>query len=72
MKNTCLYFQDDEKPQLNEDDAVFNIVTSTVYYGNTWTKHGFDMFCTDCQIYEQQRLVLYCNLKGNYKHLCKD
>ncbi|XP_041977023.1 uncharacterized protein LOC121731593 [Aricia agestis] len=44
------------KSKLNEADSIFNIITSTVYYGNTWTKHGFDnMFCTDCQMYEQQR-----------------
>lgn len=49
--------QDDTDKGRNEDDSVFNIITSTVYYGNTWTKHGFDMFCTDCQIYEQQRSV---------------
>ncbi|CAG5012105.1 unnamed protein product [Parnassius apollo] len=46
---------DNEKSKVSEEDAVFNIITSTVYYGNTWTKHGFDMFCTDCQPYEQQR-----------------
>ncbi|KPJ07886.1 Tetratricopeptide repeat protein 17 [Papilio machaon] len=39
-----------EKSKISEEDAVFNIITSTVYYGNTWTKHGFDMFCTDCQV----------------------
>lgn len=49
--------QDDTDKGRSEDDSVFNIITSTVYYGNTWTKHGFDMFCTDCQIYEQQRSV---------------
>ncbi|KAG7307118.1 hypothetical protein JYU34_007261 [Plutella xylostella] len=47
--------QDEDKSREQDDDPVFNIVTSTVYYGSTWTKHGFDMFCTDCQIYEQQR-----------------
>ncbi|XP_023951887.2 uncharacterized protein LOC112055845 [Bicyclus anynana] len=46
---------DSDKTQTSEEDAIFNIITSTVYYGNTWTKHGFDMFCTDCQMYEQQR-----------------
>nr|AGC92655.1 tetratricopeptide repeat protein 17-like protein [Heliconius erato] len=46
---------DSDKTKITEEDAVFNIITSTVYYGNTWTKHGFDMFCTDCQMYEQQR-----------------
>ncbi|XP_063359596.1 uncharacterized protein LOC134665047 [Cydia fagiglandana] len=48
--------QDDaDKQKMTEEDPIFNIITSTVYYGNTWTKHGFDMFCTDCQAYEQQR-----------------
>ncbi|XP_034840117.1 uncharacterized protein [Maniola hyperantus] len=49
--------QDDtDKTEINEEDTVFNIVTSTVYYElNTWRKHGVDMFCTDCQMYEQQR-----------------
>ncbi|XP_068629429.1 tetratricopeptide repeat protein 17-like [Battus philenor] len=42
-----------DKSKISEEDAVFNIITSTVYYGNTWTKHGFDMFCTDC--HDQQR-----------------
>ncbi|CAH2264569.1 uncharacterized protein LOC120624465 [Pararge aegeria] len=44
-----------DKTKNGEEDTVFNIVSSTVYYGNTWTKHGFDMFCTDCQVYEKQR-----------------
>ncbi|XP_073944274.1 uncharacterized protein [Choristoneura fumiferana] len=48
--------QDDtDKQKMTEEDPIFNIITSTVYYGNTWTKHGFEMFCTDCQAYEQQR-----------------
>ncbi|KAI5638535.1 hypothetical protein NE865_08852 [Phthorimaea operculella] len=55
VDGTTLSQDDAEKPRMNEEDAVFNIITSTVYYGNTWTKHGFDMFCTDCQVYEQQR-----------------
>ncbi|XP_013140282.1 PREDICTED: uncharacterized protein LOC106104699 [Papilio polytes] len=47
-----------DKSKITEEDAVFNIITSTVYYGNTWTKHGFDMFCTDCQVFDQQRNVM--------------
>ncbi|GBP14155.1 hypothetical protein EVAR_102820_1 [Eumeta japonica] len=50
------HLQDEsDKPRVPDDDPIFNIITSTVFYGNTWTKHGFDMFCTDCQMYEQQR-----------------
>ncbi|OWR44821.1 uncharacterized protein LOC116767373 [Danaus plexippus] len=55
VDGTTLSQDDSDKPKINENDKVFNIITSTVYYGNTWTKHGFDMFCTDCQMYEQQR-----------------
>ncbi|KAL4703458.1 hypothetical protein ACJJTC_010778 [Scirpophaga incertulas] len=55
VDGTTLAEDESEKSNLSEEDSIFNIITSTVYYGNTWTKHGFDMFCTDCQIYEQQR-----------------
>lgn len=55
--SSVIFFTKDEgaKGRMGEDDPIFNIITSTVFYGNTWTKHGFDMFCTDCQVYEQQR-----------------
>ncbi|KAH9636811.1 hypothetical protein HF086_017014 [Spodoptera exigua] len=55
VDGSTLSQDESDKSRMNEEDPIFNIVTSTVYYGNTWTKHGFDMFCTDCQIYEQQR-----------------
>lgn len=34
------------------DDPIFNIITSTVHYGKTWTKRGVDnnnFYCTDCE-----------------------
>lgn len=56
LSKAFYFLQNDyDKKRITEDDAIFNIITSTVYYGNTWTKHGFDMFCTDCQTYEQHR-----------------
>lgn len=47
--------EDAEKQRIADEDPIFNIITSTVLYGHTWTKQGFDLFCTDCQILEQQR-----------------
>ncbi|XP_026742426.1 uncharacterized protein LOC113504383 [Trichoplusia ni] len=55
VDGSTLSQDESDKSRMAEEDPVFNIITSTVYYGNAWTKHGFDMFCTDCQIYEQQR-----------------
>ncbi|XP_038216017.1 uncharacterized protein LOC119835331 [Zerene cesonia] len=57
VDGTTITQDDSDKPKMSEEDVVFNIITSTVYYGNTWTKHSFDMFCTDCQLYEQQRSI---------------
>lgn len=31
------------------DDPIFNILVSTVHYGNSWTKRSGDNFCADCQ-----------------------
>lgn len=33
---------------ITEDDPVFNIITSTVHLGQTWTKHGVEYYCTNC------------------------
>lgn len=33
---------------VTEDDPVFNIITSTVHLGQTWTKHGVEYYCTNC------------------------
>lgn len=44
-----------ESQQILDDDPIFNIITSTVLFGQTWTKQGLDMFCTDCQIIDQQK-----------------
>ena len=30
------------------DDPIFNILVSTVHYGNSWTKKGSENYCTDC------------------------
>lgn len=37
-------------PNDNIDDPIFNIITSTVHYGNSWTKRGVENYCTDCQV----------------------
>lgn len=44
-----------ENEMFTEEDMIFNIVTSTVYYGHRWAKRGSDMYCTGCQKYEKQR-----------------
>lgn len=31
-----------------EDDPVFNIITSTVHFGEYWSKQGVEYYCTDC------------------------
>jgi hypothetical protein len=32
------------------DDPIFNIITSTVHYGKSWTKRSHENnYCTDCQ-----------------------
>lgn len=31
------------------DDPIFNIITSTVHYGKSWTKRSLETFCSDCQ-----------------------
>ncbi|KAL1138016.1 hypothetical protein AAG570_009711 [Ranatra chinensis] len=31
------------------DDPIFNIITSTVHYGKSWTKRSTENYCTDCQ-----------------------
>lgn len=33
---------------LIEDDPVFNIITSTVHFGQFWSKQGLEYYCTDC------------------------
>lgn len=33
---------------LTEDDPVFNIITSTVHMGDSWTKRGAEYYCTNC------------------------
>lgn len=35
---------------VTEDDPIFNIITSTVHFGHSWTKQsGMDYYCSDCQ-----------------------
>jgi len=36
-------------PNENNDDPIFNIITSTVHYGKSWTKRSAENYCTDCQ-----------------------
>jgi len=31
------------------DDPIFNIITSTVHHGKSWTKRGVENHCTNCQ-----------------------
>lgn len=33
----------------NVEDTIFNIITSTVHYGKSWTKRSSENYCTDCQ-----------------------
>lgn len=54
-----------ESQQILDDDPIFNIITSTVLFGQTWTKQGLDMFCTDCQIMDQQK-----NYQNTYVFIC--
>lgn len=32
-----------------DGDQIFNIITSTIHYGKTWTKQSLEYYCTDCQ-----------------------
>ena len=34
---------------VTDSDQIFNIITSTVHYGKTWTKKSVENYCTDCQ-----------------------
>ncbi|GLV44495.1 super sex combs [Carabus blaptoides fortunei] len=34
---------------VTEDDPIFNIITSTVHFGQSWTKQSVEYYCTDCQ-----------------------
>lgn len=34
---------------VTEDDPIFNIITSTVHFGEFWTKQSLEYYCTDCQ-----------------------
>lgn len=36
-------------PNDNGDDPIFNIITSTVHFGKSWTKRSAENYCTDCQ-----------------------
>lgn len=36
-----------------EDDPVFNIITSTVHFGQFWSKHSVEYYCTDCQQFDK-------------------
>lgn len=36
-------------PNDNGDDPIFNIITSTVHFGKSWTKKSAENYCTDCQ-----------------------
>lgn len=34
---------------VTDGDQIFNIITSTIHYGKTWTKQSLEYYCTDCQ-----------------------
>lgn len=34
---------------LTEDDPIFNIITSTVHYGQSWIRQDNEYFCTSCR-----------------------
>ncbi|PSN34156.1 hypothetical protein C0J52_10061 [Blattella germanica] len=34
---------------VTDSDQIFNIITSTIHYGKTWTKQSLEYYCTDCQ-----------------------
>lgn len=36
-----------------EDDPVFNIITSTVHFGQFWTKQSVEYYCTDCNNFDK-------------------
>ncbi|XP_047111478.1 uncharacterized protein LOC124788289 [Schistocerca piceifrons] len=42
-------------PDVNSDsriadsDRIFNIITSTIHFGKSWTKQSMEYYCTDCQ-----------------------
>lgn len=34
---------------VTDDDPIFNIITSTVHFGQSWIKQGVEYYCTHCQ-----------------------
>lgn len=37
-------------PILIEDDQIFNIITSTMHFGQNWIKRGMDFYCNQCNM----------------------
>ncbi|XP_018318406.1 tetratricopeptide repeat protein 17-like [Agrilus planipennis] len=38
-------------------DPIFKIITSTIYYDQTWVKQGDDYYCTDCHLFQTKNAV---------------
>lgn len=36
-------------PYTTENDHIFDIITSTIHFGKSWTKQSMEYYCTDCQ-----------------------
>ncbi|GFG29591.1 hypothetical protein Cfor_01048 [Coptotermes formosanus] len=34
---------------VTDSDQIFDIITSTIHYGKTWTKQSMEYYCTECQ-----------------------
>lgn len=39
-----------ERPYVIDDDPVFNIITSTVRFGQSWIKKGIEYYCIECNL----------------------
>ncbi|KAI4462150.1 ttc17 protein [Holotrichia oblita] len=39
---------------VTDDDPIFNIITSTVHFGQSWIKQGVEYYCTHCQNVQQR------------------
>ncbi|XP_066995577.1 uncharacterized protein [Anabrus simplex] len=37
------------EPHISDNDHIFNIITSTIHFGKSWTKQSIEYYCTDCQ-----------------------
>ncbi|GJQ84069.1 hypothetical protein Trydic_g10527 [Trypoxylus dichotomus] len=42
---------------ITDDDPIFNIITSTVHFGQSWIKQGVEYYCTHCQNVQSKNTV---------------